>query len=648
MVSPVKGSGIGQVTFPSNAELEALARRRVESSVPSFSDIAGEYTKAYLEGTGSRAEMFPPVVPDYSSQADTIGGQILGHGAEGILNLLRTAVSAPIYYGGIAGDYLESPSKKGKDKMVASELARIQSEIDPFRQAVARPKDLSASIAALLATQDADMPGEPDKLGAGELEALADSDMTIQEEIDRLSKNLSTNTFMAGDETRPVTDAERPTVDITGPTPRPDVPEEKALSTGTFNIGDEGRPVTSTEGGEKEDPKTAFESIIADQMKAVDEAAGESTEGKTAQDYMKEFQEATGVNISGKPDKSHALMAFGLSLMQNKAGKGFNVSKALSALGEAGEEAMPAFQKAKEQARTERLAAGKYGLQQVAQDKANKAAALAKEQEFLNELIKSEADSVEAMRLEELKQKNAIQLEKVKGEIALLSEEPENLYLEKTSSTPLFKDAPDVFKMETFTENPNLGQSPPLKLTTASYNNLQSNLPSYEAALNRTEAELASIQAIVADNNITRQQQIGSMMKSFVRGFGYKTDAALDEVAQARILLDKIRTENTAEILGEAGKTISDIDRALVKDIVGDINLKDADPAVLMQKLNQVYTLIVEKGRANLDTAYGTLYSAGYDDLVPQGYIQSVQSATSAGDDLNAEEAAELQSLRGK
>ena len=33
--------------------------------------------------------------------------------------------------------------------------------------------------------------------------------------------------------------------------------------------------------------------------------------------------------------------------MQNKAGKGFNVSKMLGAVGEAGEKAMPAFQKAK-------------------------------------------------------------------------------------------------------------------------------------------------------------------------------------------------------------------------------------------------------------------------------------------------------------
>ena len=38
---------------------------------------------------------------------------------------------------------------------------------------------------------------------------------------------------------------------------------------------------------------------------------------KDTAEYMKEFAEATGLDVSGKPDKSSALMALGLSLMQN-------------------------------------------------------------------------------------------------------------------------------------------------------------------------------------------------------------------------------------------------------------------------------------------------------------------------------------------
>ena len=43
---------------------------------------------------------------------------------------------------------------------------------------------------------------------------------------------------------------------------------------------------------------------------------------KDYDDYMKEFAELTGLDVSGQPDNSQALMAFGLALMQNKAGKG--------------------------------------------------------------------------------------------------------------------------------------------------------------------------------------------------------------------------------------------------------------------------------------------------------------------------------------
>lgn len=98
-------------------------------------------------------------------------------------------------------------------------------------------------------------------------------------------------------------------------------------------------------------------------MKAyLDALTGSDTGVKDLDEYKKEFAEATGINISGKPDKSSALMAFGLALMQNKAGKGFNVGRMLSSLGEAGEKAMPAFEKAKAAAKAEQLAAGKYAL----------------------------------------------------------------------------------------------------------------------------------------------------------------------------------------------------------------------------------------------------------------------------------------------
>jgi len=86
--------------------------------------------------------------------------------------------------------------------------------------------------------------------------------------------------------------------------------------------------------------------------------------------------------------------------MQNKAGRDFNVSNALSALGEAGEKAMPAFAKAKSEAKAAKVAAGKFGLQQVAADKAAKATKVAAAQKVVDDLLKSQLDSVEAAKLE--------------------------------------------------------------------------------------------------------------------------------------------------------------------------------------------------------------------------------------------------------
>ncbi|MDB4350115.1 hypothetical protein OAA57_00875 [bacterium] len=110
--------------------------------------------------------------------------------------------------------------------------------------------------------------------------------------------------------------------------------------------------------------------------------------------YMQEFSEATGIPVGEKVDKSQALMALGLSLMQNRAGSGFNVGKILSSVGQAGEAAMPYLTKAKDEAKQARIAAGKYALQQIESDEnastAVKTANIALYQDLALENIKHE------------------------------------------------------------------------------------------------------------------------------------------------------------------------------------------------------------------------------------------------------------------
>tara|TARA_R110000868_G_scaffold282995_1_gene543361 strand:+ start:2311 stop:4209 length:1899 start_codon:yes stop_codon:yes gene_type:complete len=142
---------------------------------------------------------------------------------------------------------------------------------------------------------------------------------------------------------------------------------------------------------EKEDDrkkaKTASETAFLDAMKEYSlESNRPAPKDADIDFYKNEFARATGIDVSGKPDKKAALMAFGLALMQNKAGKGFDISKMLTSVGEAGEKAAPELARAKEIANTAQLAAGKYALDKLASGE-SAAAALAAERRKFSEQV---------------------------------------------------------------------------------------------------------------------------------------------------------------------------------------------------------------------------------------------------------------------
>tara|TARA_R110000823_G_scaffold276071_1_gene394755 strand:- start:406 stop:2202 length:1797 start_codon:yes stop_codon:yes gene_type:complete len=403
-------------------------------------------------------------------------------------------------------------------------------------------------------------------------------------------------------------------------------------------------------------PSNPFAEILKTAMDNVSSIKGEEPKG-TIDDYKEEFAKATGIDISGKVDKSQALMALGLSLMQNKAGKGFNVSNALAALGEAGEAAAPAFQKAKSEAKAAKLASGKYALGELSKDEQAKAGRLAAAQSTVSDLLGKQQDFFSKLQLQRDQQIADSALKRMEHRNALKEEAAKgvDLYTDKLQKTPLFQDAPDVFEMVSFVPNPNLpgGVRPGVKITDESVAGLRSNLPAMEQAINKSAEELAELKSIVQEEGISVQQQLGSALNSFVRGFGINVEGNLDPVAKAKIILKRIATQNTSEILGEAGKTISDVDRQLVNNIVGEINMLDgADAQVILTKLNSVYELVVQKGRKNLDTAYGTLTASGYGNadygLVPEGYRRAQQNVEEAADAMDETKNARLAALREK
>ena len=121
--------------------------------------------------------------------------------------------------------------------------------------------------------------------------------------------------------------------------------------------------------------KNIYQELLESSTNSVLEALGKAPEkAKTIEEYKQIFSDATGIDVSGQPDNSAALTAFGLALMQNKAGKGFNVGRILSETGRAGEVALPLMVQAKKDARASQLAAGQFALTQQGKDKAARTA----------------------------------------------------------------------------------------------------------------------------------------------------------------------------------------------------------------------------------------------------------------------------------
>jgi hypothetical protein len=136
-----------------------------------------------------------------------------------------------------------------------------------------------------------------------------------------------------------------------------------------------------------------FIEALADTKKAKGEKPVKAkTREEMLEKYKQEFADATGIDISGKPDTSQALMAMGLSMMQNRAGKNFNVGKALDAVGKAGEKAMPALSAARKEAKAARVAAGKYALGQIKADEDVESAIAASELAFQREYLLKEME----------------------------------------------------------------------------------------------------------------------------------------------------------------------------------------------------------------------------------------------------------------
>ena len=382
-------------------------------------------------------------------------------------------------------------------------------------------------------------------------------------------------------------------------------------------------------------------------------ARGENPKGpekKTIEKYKEEFSKATGIDVSGKVDKSSALMAFGLALMQNKAGKGFNVGKMLTSIGTAGEAAMPELAAARKEAKQASLSAGKFALEMQSSDEAKRRAATEKAMNrssyyvmpkgegiggFIKNMDKAKKQRLNVFELNalttnpEFDQNYEIISDASYTELAAKAlEKPEATeYFTKTKSPVnlLGEGASSIFTFQAFDVNPNLGDDGPqygklaggTKAGDPIYRELISSLKS----LNVEDEKLANAVALAEGGAATTPEMLVNWAKGAANKLGFDVEGNTP-TDQLTFFLNKLSVENAADILGESGKTLSDTDRALVKGLIGELKGIGGDnPDEIAAKLREFRTKIIVKKRNDIMGALRTLdgytredYSDLYDD----------------------------------
>ena len=437
---------------------------------------------------------------------------------------------------------------------------------------------------------------------------------------------------------------------------------EKAslLDSSTSKGPDDGLRGGSTKNIEEE----AFIAGMEDYIKA---ARGESPTGpkkKTIDQYKEEFSKATGIDVSGKVDKSQALMSFGLALMQNKAGKGFNLGKMLSGIGVAGDAAMPELAAARKEAKQASLSAGKFALEMQSSDESKRKAAAEKAMNrtqyyvmpkgegvggFIKNMDKAKSQRLNVFELnalttnpefdenyEIISASSYTELAKKALEVP----EAKDLFAKTKTDLNLLGDgANPMFTLSIFDVNPNNENAPDYGKISGG---AKAHEPVYRAlatslkSLNAEDAKLAKAVALAEGGAATTPEMILNWAKGVGNKFGFeiKGNTPTD---QLNFFLNKLSVENAAEILGESGKTLSDADRGLVKGLIGELKTISGDnPDEIAAKLREFREKIIVKKRNDILNAYRNL----------DGYARQDTSDLWGDGDWSESDEAELVKLR--
>ena len=541
-----------------------------------------------------------------------IGSGILG-GLEFIGDASEAIRGFPNYLAEGALDYLSTPTEYGESVIAAEEKA----------EKVAKQDALKARI-----EDNPNLLGEFGDFGGYEIAtemALPPVDMSgldIEYQVDKAAAEKK-----RGEEAEAFRKTEKQLVDAQGGLNSMSGSKAAAITQEQTNAG--------------------FMAAMDDFFEDARGAGPEVPKERTIEQYKKAFSEATGIDTSGEVDKKDALMAFGLALMQNKAGKGFNVGKMLQSVGEAGDKAMPALEKAKDRARQGALAGGKYALQTQSADKATRAAAAEKamerEQYYVYERGPDGApfaklDTGDLFHLSKYELNELMNDPKFDNNYSFISGKD---YLDlQSTGTGAATDLGDPYGKETKVSL--LGGDPegvnPIYIVDAQRpdgnykgkkkqksflqsdaQSIAKNFINEQQSILKEQDEFSGLIANI-QSGVSIPKQIGSSIVQFGRNLGLDIGTGPTQISQARKKLEKIQLLNATEILQESGKTLSDQDRERVKQFVGSIDLGSADDVLILQSLGRVYDIVLQARQRDLDTAvlnldnsFGVTFEVGRD-----------------------------------
>jgi hypothetical protein len=531
--------------------------------------------KAYLEDSGRLTGLLPEKgAPGTTRLQDMARG--LGEGIDPLLDLAVAPFSGykKLY------NYLTSPSPYIESGANVSEALKIPEMPNASVKDIININRMSRNPDLEFRQLEDESPYTDDDYETGKgMEGTVEQ--TVQEQLNTLQNNLNKKT----NKTKIDTDADTSTDTSTDS-------ELTMADDETFGLGDIEADTTK-----QDDKSDAF----TEAMKSLEDAAsGEISEVKDLDYYKKQFADATGIDISGKPDTRAATIAFGLALMQNKAGKGFNIGRMLSSVGEAGEKALPLAESARKEARAAQVSAGTYALQERKSAISNQIDQQQKKIDSVLAIEKEFRDYANKKELEQIKAAAKITVENLK-------QQRESIEKSKDRKNDLLKDQ---FKLTGLTQKTPVSTQKEMKVSVAGKeadgqmvfpyaeqeaSQFATGLGQLEKATSTLDTIETNLQSIIEDDGSVTFEKAKDFANNILSALGadysiYKDEdgnAIPGELSENQILQDRLISQFKRFLTQETGNGISTKDLETVKSLIGQVGFF-TNPALAIERIRQV------------------------------------------------------------